>query len=162
MIESIKVADIATYDATGVQINDLKKINFIYGANGTGKTTITKLLNDASLPEFANCSVAWKAGMQMETLVYNKDFRERNFGKGKIDGVFTLGEATKEEKEAIELMVSQLQEIKTEGIQKKDTLEKLNADKQQAEDAFREAAWVEVHSRQVKLNSLISSLINQN
>lgn len=147
MIESIKVADIATYDATGVQINDLKKINFIYGANGTGKTTITKLLNDASLPEFANCSVAWKAGMQMETLVYNKDFRERNFGKGKIDGVFTLGEATKEEKEAIELMVSQLQEIKTEGIQKKDTLEKLNADKQQAEDAFREAAWVEVYKK---------------
>ena len=116
MIESITVADVATYDDTGVRIIDFKKVNFIYGANGTGKTTITKLLNEEDLPEFSKCSVAWRAGIQLETLVYNKDFREHNFGKGKIDGVFTLGEATKEEKEAIELMVTQLQEIKTEGI----------------------------------------------
>jgi len=147
MIESITIADVATYDATGIQISDLKKTNFIYGANGTGKTTITKLLNEEGLPEFSKCEVGWKAGIQMETLVYNKDFRDRNFGKGKIDGVFTLGEATKEEKEAIELMVTQLQEIKTEGIQKKETLEKLNAEKKQTEDAFREAAWAEVYKK---------------
>jgi len=147
MIESITIADVATYDDTGVRIGDLKKTNFIYGANGTGKTTITKLLNEEALPEFSKCSVAWRAGIQLETLVYNKDFRERNFGKGKIDGVFTLGEATKEEKEAIELMVTQLKEIKAEGIQKKDTLEKLNAEKQQAEDDFREVAWVGVYKK---------------
>ncbi len=43
MIESISIAGIATYDETGVRIDALKKVGFIYGANGTGKTTITKL-----------------------------------------------------------------------------------------------------------------------
>ncbi|EGR4189604.1 hypothetical protein DLR60_05155 [Vibrio tarriae] len=39
MIRSLKLADVATYDTTGVHLSNLKKINFIYGANGCGKTT---------------------------------------------------------------------------------------------------------------------------
>jgi wobble nucleotide-excising tRNase len=147
MIDSITISNIATYDGVGVRIDNLKRANFIYGANGTGKTTITKLLNEEALPEFSQCSVAWRGGLQLETLIYNKDIRDRNFGKGEIDGVFTLGEATKEEKEAIEKMVTELQEIKAEGIQKKEALEKLNEQKTEAEDSFRDAAWVDVYKK---------------
>lgn len=147
MIESILIAGVATYDEIGVRIDDLKKITFIYGANGTGKTTITNLLNESGVPEFSKCLVSWRGGIPLQTLVYNRDFREKNFGRGKIDGVFTLGEATKEEKEAIELMVVELAEIKTKRFQKKETLEKLNGDKQLAEDAFRDAAWEQVYKK---------------
>lgn len=38
----------------------------------------------------------------LETLVYNKEFREQNFGKGKLNGVFTLGHATTIEIKVIE------------------------------------------------------------
>jgi len=144
MIESISIAGIATYDETGVRIDALKKVGFIYGANGTGKTTITKLLADSTAPEFAKSSVSWKGELPLSTLVYNRDFRDKNFGKGKIDGVFTLGEATKEEKETIEQMVADLAEIKSQGLQKKTTLDRLKEEKEKAENSFCEAAWEDV------------------
>jgi wobble nucleotide-excising tRNase len=147
MIESISIADVATYDPTGVKIEDLKKVGFIYGANGTGKTTITRLLADSTAPDFSNSAVSWKGGISLPTLVYNREFRERNFGKGKIDGVFTLGDATIEEKAAIEKMVSELSEIRAKGIGKKETLAKLVDEKTKAEDAFREAAWKTVYKK---------------
>jgi len=147
MIESLSIAGVATYDERGVRIDNLRKVGFIYGANGTGKTTITKLLADGAAPEFSHSSVSWKGGLPLPTLVYNRDFRERNFGKGKIDGVFTLGEATKEEKEAIEQMVAELGEFRSQGIQKKATLERLTEEKQQAENSFCEAAWDDVFKK---------------
>ncbi|NMU84535.1 AAA family ATPase, partial [Vibrio parahaemolyticus] len=45
MICSLKLADVATYDTTGVHLSNLKKINFIYGANGCGKTTASSYLS---------------------------------------------------------------------------------------------------------------------
>ena len=48
MIESISIKKVATYDDTGVQINDLKKVNFIYGANASGKTTISNYLYNST------------------------------------------------------------------------------------------------------------------
>jgi len=45
MITSLNIKNVATCDPEkGVQINDLKKVNFIYGANGSGKTTISNFI----------------------------------------------------------------------------------------------------------------------
>ena len=60
MIESITIKKIATYDDIGVQINDLKKVNFIYGTNGSGKTTISNFLFSAADEKFDACSVKWR------------------------------------------------------------------------------------------------------
>ena len=35
MIETISISHVATYDEIGVRIDGLKKVSFIYGANGT-------------------------------------------------------------------------------------------------------------------------------
>lgn len=43
MINKIKVKEIATYDTSGIEVNT-RKINYIFGSNGTGKTTISELL----------------------------------------------------------------------------------------------------------------------
>ncbi|PKM79833.1 MAG: hypothetical protein CVU89_16585 [Firmicutes bacterium HGW-Firmicutes-14] len=147
MIESITLKNVATYDESGVEINDLKKINFIYGANGSGKTTISKFVDNQTESLFADSLLVWKNGLPMKTLVYNKDFRDRNFGKGSIDGVFTLGQATKEEIEAIKEMQVELAEIKERGIKKKDSLKKLKDEKQIVEDEFREAVWSEIYKK---------------
>lgn len=87
MIETITLKNVATYNNTGVQINDLKKVNFIYGANKCGKTTISNYLQDPNDEKFNDCSVVWKNAQELKTLVYNKTFRKRNFGKGKLNGV---------------------------------------------------------------------------
>lgn len=145
MIESVHIRNVATYDATGVLIESLKKINFIYGTNGCGKTTLSKLIYNENETAHASCKIKWKHDLPIKTLVYNKDFRERNFGKGKIDGVFTLGEATKEQIEAIEKMVSNLSELRDEGVKKKNTLERQEEKRDQEENDFKEAIWQDIY-----------------
>jgi len=102
MLESITIKKIATYDEAGIQITDLKKVNFVYGANGCGKTTLSNFLQNPIDGKFANCLAKWKNVTPLKVLVYNKEFREQNFGKGKLNGVFTLGQATTIEIKLIE------------------------------------------------------------
>ncbi|MEJ7823296.1 MAG: AAA family ATPase, partial [Chitinophagaceae bacterium] len=147
MIQSLTLKNIATYDSTGIRIDNLKKVNFIYGANGCGKTTITKFIDNQSDPLFCNCSLIWKSGIPIKALVYNKDFRNKNFGKGSMEGVFTLGQATKEEIEAIIQMQNELSNIKDKGIKKKEALEKLITAKQDFENEFRELAWTSIYKK---------------
>jgi len=87
----------------------LKKLNFIYGANGTGKTTIGRLIDKPE--QFQECNVAWENGIEMGALVYNRDFVDRNFNQ-KIPGVFTLGEAQVDTLEKIEAAKSQIAQLK--------------------------------------------------
>ena len=101
MIDSIKIKNVASYNSQGVFLENLKKVNFIYGANGSGKTTISNYLNDETDARYPDCKIDWKSGNKLDTLIYNKEFRERNFGKEVIDGVFTIGEASKEQIEII-------------------------------------------------------------
>ncbi|WP_293741231.1 AAA family ATPase [uncultured Pedobacter sp.] len=145
MLESITIRGIATYDPTGIKIENLRKINFIYGANGCGKTTLSKYIYDNSNPIYDACNLGWKGGLPVNVLVYNKDFRDRNFGKGKIDGVFTLGEATKEDIEKIEKMQQELADLKSRGIEKKATLLKQEETKLQEENNFKEVVWTDIY-----------------
>lgn len=147
MIESIKIKGIATYDETGIEINNLKKVNFIYGVNGSGKTTATKLLFNPTEEQFKNCTVTWKHNLPLSTLVYNKDFREKNFNKGNIDGVFTLGEATKEDLETIEKKKLKLKEIRDDGGSKKATLIKQNDELTELENDFKEEVWKSIYKK---------------
>ncbi|MGV8964280.1 MAG: AAA family ATPase [Candidatus Saccharimonadaceae bacterium] len=147
MIESISIKKVATFDEHGIQINDLKKINFIYGANGSGKTTISNYLQQTIDEKFENCTVVWKNAQTLKTLVYNKTFRERNFGKGTLSGVFTLGEATSEEIKAIEDKVEALKFIKAEGIKKKDTHTIQSKNKEALEGDFKEFTWTKIYKK---------------
>ncbi len=90
MITSITMRKIASYDDDGVQIDNLRKINFIYGANGSGKTTISNFIANQADSKYQSCKVIWEHDLPLKILVYNKKFREENFGKGTIEGIFTL------------------------------------------------------------------------
>lgn len=147
MLESIVLKNIATYDPNGVVLTDLKKINFIYGSNGSGKTTISNFVANPSDTKYSACAKNWKNGVRLKVLCYNKEFRERNFGKSSIDGVFTLGQATKEEIEAINAMQSELEGLKDTGLTKRTTIEKLEAEKQNLADVFKDRAWNDVFKK---------------
>lgn len=91
MIESIELKDVATYGALPQRLTNLAKVNFIYGANGSGKTTISRVVSDES--RFPSCSVKWKGSTKLQTMVYNQDFIEKNFNQlTELKGIFTLGE----------------------------------------------------------------------
>lgn len=148
LLESIKMKGIATYNETGVNINDLKKVNIIYGANGSGKTTISKFIYDSTNPDYDHCSLSWQNEIPMDTLVYNKEFRERNF-KGSIDGIFTLGEATKDEIEEIEKKRDDLEELKNNEVMFKKSFDKKNDQKEKEINDFKNEIWDDIYKKYV-------------
>lgn len=147
MIQSLHIKNIATFDAnTGVQINNLKKTNFIYGTNGCGKTTISNYLQELGDQKFANCSLQWEHDTPIRILVYNKTFRDRNYA-GNIKGIFTLGEATKNEIDAIDIKKTELKALDSDGIEKKAALDKLNQEYTTHENNFKETAWTQIFKK---------------
>jgi wobble nucleotide-excising tRNase len=91
MIESITIANVATFGITPENMAGLSQFNFVFGSNGTGKTTLSRLIADPS--NFPTCNVTWKGGTELESMVYNRDFVDSNFNQStELKGVFTLGE----------------------------------------------------------------------
>ena len=146
MITSIKLHNIATY-IDPVEINELKQINFIYGSNGTGKTTLSNYLYDSSDLNYSDCSKNWKNDTEQETLVYNKKFREEYFGKGKLTGVFTLGKATKEEIDVINAKKEELKNLREQYLKRKASLDKLDNEKTEKSLHFKESIWKSIFQK---------------
>lgn len=73
-----------------VPVEQLTFVNFFYGSNGTGKSTIARAIAE-------NCGVSWKHGTaadDFDVLVYNQDFIHRNFQSyANLPGVYTVNEA---------------------------------------------------------------------
>ncbi len=91
MIDSINLANEGAYDATGTKLEGLKKLNFIFGSNGSGKTTISRVVEGTGT--FPDCQIIWAGGSPLETRVYNKDFVEKHFdAESSIKGIYTFGE----------------------------------------------------------------------
>lgn len=92
MIETLEIDQVATY-TTRQTMADLKDINFVFGTNGAGKTTIGRVVAQKSKPEHEKCSIVWRQGVEMQPLVYNRDFVDANFNLAEnLKGIFTLGE----------------------------------------------------------------------
>ena len=89
MITKVKLTNVASYDSDGVIIDNLDKFNFIYGNNGCGKSTLSKVLK---APEVYPECIIETTEESFRTLVYNKDFIKNNFNQSnEIPGIFTLG-----------------------------------------------------------------------
>lgn len=56
MIKSLSIRNIATFNNDGININNLKQINIIYGANGSGKSTIGKAI--ANIESYDQSSIS--------------------------------------------------------------------------------------------------------
>ncbi len=147
MIKSITIRNIATFDNTGIEIPEFKEVNFLYGANGSGKTTISNFIYDPEDERFPNCQLEWQNGTALKTLVYNKEFRDRNFGKGTIAGVFTLGQATKEEAEQIEEKRKELKGLEQKNTQQNKVLERQIEKRDDLENDFREEVWTTIYKK---------------
>jgi len=101
MIDEILIKNTATYDDTGARIDRLKKINFFFGANGSGKTTISRVIGHDGDGTYPDCKINWRDGV-LNTLVYNQDFVKENFRPSEnLKGIFTLGKVEADTQEKI-------------------------------------------------------------
>ncbi|MFP3833138.1 AAA family ATPase [Chryseobacterium sp. SIMBA_028] len=98
MITEIKLNNVATYKKQTI-IPDLNKVNFFFGNNGTGKSSIGKYLYELSLNEkdinssFNLCSQTGYDLNIHEILVFNNQFVEKNFIQKNVQkGIFSLNE----------------------------------------------------------------------
>ncbi len=113
MIEGISIQDSACYAGTPQDLHQLSQHNFIFGSNGTGKTTISRIIADENYAP--SCAVSWRGGTKLETLVYNCDFVSQNFEQpSELKGIFTLGEKDKDTILKIETAKAELDTIERE------------------------------------------------
>lgn len=88
MISAIEEIDLYAATFHNVSITPTL-INFIYGNNGTGKSTIAREIG-------ANSGIYWQDGKSVtdySVLIYNLEFVDANFRNyGSLKGVFTVGE----------------------------------------------------------------------
>ena len=88
MIKSIKMVDCTPYHQS--EIGNCKKVNFIFGANGSGKSTISAFLDGRNDKRFESSSIEWDGVLHESIYVYNRAFKAENFQQT-IPGVFTMG-----------------------------------------------------------------------
>ena len=100
MMEQILIKNTASFGSEPESLDGLGKVNFVFGSNGTGKTTISRIIDGAG-SNFYN-EIKWRNNIPLETLVYNRDFIEDNFNQADdLKGIFTLGKKDKETVEAL-------------------------------------------------------------
>ena len=91
MIDKVKIRKVAIFNTDGIELN-LKKINYIFGSNGTGKTTISEFLRNNNDQRFSSCEINWERDNNFDIFVYNKHFVEENLTlHNELKGIFTLG-----------------------------------------------------------------------
>jgi wobble nucleotide-excising tRNase len=119
VLQEIKIAGEASYSREGERLVSLRPINFIFGTNGVGKTTISRVINDPD--SYASCVLTWKGGRPLACLVYNSDFVARNFAP-QLPGIFTLGEAASDTLDKIDKAKRRVKDLEDDIAQLKGTL----------------------------------------
>ncbi len=90
MLKRVSIANVATFSGDTQVFGDLRKVNFVYGANGSGKTTISRII--AHPERHTACSTTWEGDLSLSAFVYNRDFVDEHFKlTDPIKGIFTLG-----------------------------------------------------------------------
>ena len=138
MINRIDINNLATYRSSSVI--EPKAINFIYGGNGTGKTTLSRLIANESISQ--DSRIEWDVPVHEKVVFYNRDFVERNFSEDKsLPGIFTLGS------ESIELQ-NEIFELKNQQNSHKDqqnnegkTLSRLIESRNILNEEAKEKCW---------------------
>ena len=145
MIRSIKLNDCVPYQHA--ELSDCKKINFVFGANGSGKSTISSFLSGSPEPRFSQSTIEWETEAHETIYVYNRDFRQRNFQQT-IPGVFTMGSATIEDINELESKKETLVRLKDDWGRKCESHRKFIEEEIPAKELqFKLDAWNQIFKR---------------
>lgn len=141
MIKAIHLKSCVPYQQA--DICDCKKINFIYGSNGCGKSTVSSFLAGTSDPRFVSYTIDWESENHEIICVYNRDFKRDNFQQT-IPGIFTMGSSAIKDLEEVERLKKQFQKKREEYEGNKSALAKNNDEKKARGDRFRDDTWNQI------------------
>ncbi len=150
-ISQISLKKVATFDENGASFENLKSINFIYGANGSGKTTTSSFLKNLAEngieDKFANSKIGWHNNESLKIEVYNKQFKEEQFRNSQVKGIFTLGKKTNENLEKIEIKKESISKENEKKIKNKESLKKITQEKEKEEKDFTDSCWEKLYKK---------------
>jgi wobble nucleotide-excising tRNase len=122
MITKISMNNVASY-RTIASLETDKKVNLVYGLNGTGKSTLSNFLYEVNLVDnlngtgernspFSKCSID---GLNDEDIrVYNQTFIQDYFYEpDNLKGIFTLSKENKEAEEKIKSAQNEIDKLET-------------------------------------------------
>ncbi|EQL56547.1 hypothetical protein N411_08400 [Helicobacter pylori FD535] len=152
-ISQIVLKNVATFDENGASFENLNSINFIYGANGSGKTTTSSFLKNLAEnrieDKFANSKIEWHRSISesLKIEVYNKQFKEEQFRSSQVKGIFTLSKKTNENLENIESKKELINKEKEKKIKNEESLQKLKQERKEKEKDFTNSCWEKLYKK---------------
>ncbi len=140
MISKIVLNGVASYKKEAVLDTD-KKVNLLYGLNGTGKSTFSEFLYDQTGARFSQCSIE---GLEENdtVLVYNQKFIQDTFYEpAGIHGIFTLSKGNAEAQKVIDIKSAEVNKL-TEQKQKIEEKKTKNEQKHLDEiEEYKKQVW---------------------
>jgi wobble nucleotide-excising tRNase len=140
MITKINLNKVASYKSQTALETD-KKVNLIYGLNGTGKSTLSDYLFHRADEKFKSCSVEGLDDNH-EILVYNQTFIQETFFEAEnVKGIFTLSKENKEAETKIANAQKEIAKLESEKLTKNRELEAEKSAITQKQEFAKNAVW---------------------
>lgn len=140
MISKIVLNGVASYKKEAVLDTD-KKVNLLYGLNGTGKSTFSEFLYDQTGARFSQCSI--EGPEENDTvLVYNQKFVQDTFYEPEgIHGIFTLSKGNADAQKVIDTTSAEVKKL-TEQKRKIEEKKTKNEQKHLGEiEEYKKQVW---------------------
>ena len=140
MISKISLNKVASYKNLTVLETD-KKVNLIYGLNGTGKSILSDYLLNPTNSKFKDCSIE---GFNDDTdiLVYNQTFiKDEFYEPDSLKGIFTLSKKNKEAEIKIADADKEIKRIEIEKAIKEKELQTAKDDIASKQETAKNKIW---------------------
>lgn len=140
MITKINLNNVASYKSQTALETD-KKVNLIYGLNGTGKSTLSNYLHQQTDEKYKSCSVEG-LDHNHEILVYNQTFIQETFFEAEnLKGIFTLSKENKEAETKIANAQKEIAKLENEKEAKGKELETEKTAINQKQETAKNTVW---------------------
>lgn len=121
------------------ELDEMKRVCFIFGPNGSGKTTISRLIYNEAQCEDSSV-LEWNNGQDIKTYVYNRDFVSKNF-KAEIPGIFTMGTENIEAKTRISELTEEINKAQQKLENNRKNLIQAQKESDQYESEIADVCW---------------------
>ncbi|WP_270353114.1 AAA family ATPase [Microbacterium testaceum] len=142
MLEQLTITGGACFGSTPLVLKALQRVNFFFGPNGSGKTTISRALDGS---REATAEFVWHDSAPLAIKVYNRDFVTRVLRESsRIPGVFVIGAKSAEAETRLGEIEGDTGEraLAVDALRRaSSSLARAQTANSDAKTAFLEAAW---------------------
>lgn len=156
MLSNISLKNVASYNEVGTKFEDLKKVNFIYGNNGTGKSTLSRAFLNIDDVTYSDCT--YEGNIIEESLVYNKNFIDENFkSDNDIPGIFTLGKDDVEKQIELDEIQINIEKNKKDKIKAQENVTITQREIDESKKSFINLIWDKKSDKTNRISELYQS-----